>query len=66
MYRWFFEGNHLLGFALFALFLFLGFFAASVVRAMTRPRQQIDEMAAMPLFDDQQAPSSARTEASHV
>lgn len=66
MYRWFFEGNHLLGFALFSLFLFLAFFAASVVRAMTRPRQQIDAMAAMPLSDDHEAPASARTEASHV
>ena len=65
MWRWFYESNHLLGFALFALLFFVVFFAAVVVRTMTQSRSRIADMAAMPLLDDAEAPRAARTETSH-
>lgn len=64
MWRSFYAGNPLMGFALFALLLFVVLFVAGVVRAWRKPRHQIADLAAMPLFDDDQP--APRTETGDV
>lgn len=56
MWRTFYEGNPLMGFALFSLLFFVLFFVAAVVRAMRSSTPRIDTLAAMPLMDDDLAP----------
>lgn len=52
MWKAFYAGNPLMGFALFGLLLFVALFIAGVVRAMRKPHHQIADLAALPLLDD--------------
>jgi hypothetical protein len=50
MYRWFYEGSSTLHFALLSMVLFLGAFVAILIRTFTTRH---DEIARMPLDDDE-------------
>lgn len=58
MWRTFYEGNPLMGFALFSLLFFVVFFISAVVRTMRSPAPRIDSLAAMPLMDDDTTPTT--------
>lgn len=62
MWRAFYEGNPLMGFALFSLLFFVAFFVAAVVRAMRSSSPRITTLAQMPLMDDDDATSITRSE----
>lgn len=57
MWRTFYEGNPLMGFALFSLLFFVAFFVAAVVRTMRSSKPRINTLAAMPLMDDDVVPA---------
>lgn len=53
MYRWFYEGNALTSFPLYAMFLFVGIFVGVLVWAYSgQRRRRFEEAARLPLEDD--------------